>query len=65
MFHSVAVYWNNDLYLASGTSKYVTEFVVYTYIFKTHLCHHCMGISIKFYYLPYRITNIKNNIFNN
>ena len=48
MIQSVSVYWNHEAYLASGTTECFTKFVLYAYIFKTHLCNHCMGISIQF-----------------
>ena len=43
----------------------LTEIVLYSYIFKIHLCKHYIGISIQLYYWSSRITNIRRNIFNN
>ena len=64
MFQRVPFVCNNVAYLVSGTSECITECLLYTYVYKTvktHLCNHGMGISIQFYYSPYRITNVRAN----
>ena len=36
---------------------------LYTYVFNTDPCNHCIGFSIQFYHSPSKITNIISNFF--
>ena len=60
MFKSVPVDWVFEAYLVSGTNGSFTEFILYTLIFKTHQCNHCVGLSFQLYYSPSRITLIED-----